>query len=526
MAPERLRASVGTLAAAASLLAGIAAARLARADDFRFTQAPAGDGPFTFSWQDGGNWALDNPASSDHAFPGAAGDAASLTTPLNGPTTVNLNGPITLGTLAFDAGQPYTVDAGSGPGGAGGLTFQTAAGNAAITVTAGFGLAAHEVKAGLRLNAPLDVTVVASFTSLTLSGAIDNNGKLITVGGAADNLANGGISGGGGLTKTGGGRLTLSGTNTYGGTTTLGGGTLRATAVNAFSPNSAVGVAAGATLDLNNFSQTIGPLSGGGTVSLGTATLTVAGSGTPTTFSGTVGGSGGSVRLTGGILALTGSNTFTGGTAIDGGTLLAHTASGTTAASATGSSASAVAVNSGGTLAGTGTVSGPVSVNGGGSISAGDGAATPGKLTTGAQTWASGGTYVWKINNAAGAAGNSNGWDQLRMTQFNAMAAGSTFTVRAYGLNGSAAGAPANFNPSQDYSWPVAHADAGSFDTSRLVLDAGDVAARTGTPTNRFSLSSTGGDLMISYAAPEPSALGWIGFAGAGLLRRSRRGRS
>src|SRR4051812_40153400 len=141
MAHEPLRAGFRALAAAV-LITHLVAARLARADDFRSTQAPAGNGPFTFSWQDAGNWALDNPAVSDHDVPNAAGDAASLSAAINGPTTLNLNGAVTLVALLFDAGQAYTVDAGSGAGGPGSLTFQAASGNAAISITAGFGIAA------------------------------------------------------------------------------------------------------------------------------------------------------------------------------------------------------------------------------------------------------------------------------------------------------------------------------------------------------------------------------------------------
>ena len=84
------------------------------------------------------------------------------------------------------------------------------------------------------------------------------------------------------------------------------------------------------------------------------------------------------------------------------------------------------------------------------------------------------------------------------------------FTSQAIGANAGSAAAPANFNPDGSHSWSVAHANSGTFDTSNLELDASDIAAKTGTPSNRFSLFSSGADLSISYSAtaPEPSALG------------------
>lgn len=86
---------------------------------------------------------------------------------------------------------------------------------------------------------------------------------------------------GGSLVKVGSGTLTLSGSNSYSGATRVDAGTLRAGAANTLSAASAHAVAAGATLDLAGFSQTIASLSNAGTVSLigaaPGATLTVNG---------------------------------------------------------------------------------------------------------------------------------------------------------------------------------------------------------------------------------------------------------
>jgi autotransporter-associated beta strand protein len=97
----------------------------------------------------------------------------------------------------------------------------------------------------------------------------------------------GAISGTGSLVKLGSGALTLIGTNTYTGGTAISAGTLQAGSATSFSPNSAFTV--NSILDLNGFNNTIGSLSGIGTVlnnGATTATLTVGNDNTNTTFGG------------------------------------------------------------------------------------------------------------------------------------------------------------------------------------------------------------------------------------------------
>ena len=68
------------------------------------------------------------------------------------------------------------------------------------------------------------------------------------------------------------GTTMLTGANTYSGATNVNAGTLRAGAPNTFSPNSAVTVASGGTLDLNGFSQTVPSVTNAGLVNMGTGT--------------------------------------------------------------------------------------------------------------------------------------------------------------------------------------------------------------------------------------------------------------
>ena len=90
----------------------------------------------------------------------------------------------------------------------------------------------------------------------------------------------GDISGDGSLTKQGDGTLIVAGANTYTGSTNVLAGTLRAGAANTFSAASAVDLAAGATLDLGGYNQSIASFSNAGTLKFGTkpgTTLMIAG---------------------------------------------------------------------------------------------------------------------------------------------------------------------------------------------------------------------------------------------------------
>jgi autotransporter-associated beta strand protein len=212
--------------------------------------------------------------------------------------------------------------------------------------------------------------------TLTSAGTFDNNGNAISIAGN--------IGGAGELTKMGAGTLTLSGTNNYTGPTTVNGGTLAAGSTTAFGTNSAMTLNnnSGAGIDITGFNNSIGSLTGGGgtggNVTLGGATLTIGGDGTsPAAYGGAISGTGGKITKTGaGTLTLSGnSNSYTGGTTVGAGTLLATNTSG----SATGTGS--VTLNSGtyGTLGGTGIISGAVDATNG---TLTPGISGPGKLTT------------------------------------------------------------------------------------------------------------------------------------------------
>jgi fibronectin-binding autotransporter adhesin len=315
-------------------------------------------------------------------------------------------------------------------------------------------------------------------------------------------------------------------------------------------------------LDLNGTNQTLAGLTSA-TTSLSTAgtpgdnrvgnssatlsTLTLAPAGA-NSFGGVLGGGpGNNFALTmagAGTLTLTANNTYTGGTNVNSGVLIAGNAAG----SATGTGTVAIAGN--GALAGNGFISGPVNVNG--AISAGSGittTSTTGKLTTtGQQTWNNGGTYAWKLNtnnSAAGSTSTLNGatlytdtsganWDQLAVSSLSVAASSpSGFTIQVIGVSGANTGS--TFTPAQSYQWIAATVPAASL--------TGNFAGAFNVATSGFSGYSNLGsfsaayqldpsnssmdDLVVDYSpAPEPTSLSLLGIvAGALMLRRRRASR-
>ena len=168
------------------------------------------------------------------------------------------------------------------------------------------------------------------------SGAITNNAALVFK--RSDTISVGNvISGSGSLAQSGAGTLTLTGANTYTGATTITSGILKAGVAaslagtsGAFGNNSAVTLsnATGAGLDITGFNTQIGSLAGGGSlggnVALGSASLTVGGNNTSTTFAGTITGTGSLTKLGTGKLTFERSSAtpmYSGITNVSAGTL-------------------------------------------------------------------------------------------------------------------------------------------------------------------------------------------------------------
>ncbi|MEO5712092.1 MAG: autotransporter-associated beta strand repeat-containing protein [Luteolibacter sp.] len=340
-----------------------------------------------------------------------------------------------------------------------GMTFNTdgytVAGSSTLLTVKSGGIVANgntTISALLKLSVNQSWTT-ASGKSLTVSGTVDTNTRILTLTGAGNTSISGVISGTGRLIKSGTGLLTLTGANTYSGTTTLSGGTL----------NLGIANVAGTSGPLGKSTAAASILFTGGTLqysSLNTADyssrFSIAGSqawnidtnGVNVTYATALAGASSLAKWGTGTLTVSAANSFTGGTTINTGTLnvtgtLADTgavtvsggtytlgasdtigaltlANGTVDGSGTLTASSYAVQNGtiGNSLAGSGamtksttgtvTLSGASSFTGGTTISAGTLNVTGTLADTGAVT-VNGGTYTVGATDSIGALTLSNG---------------------------------------------------------------------------------------------------------------------
>jgi len=258
-----------------------------------------------------GNWGVTTNWTSG-TVPNSVGAAANFFGIINQARTVTVDNAFTVGSMTFNNANSYTI-AGDGVSGHG-ITLSNS-GTAFISVLAG----SHTISAPLALSNPVNITA-ASGTSLTISGLISetSSGKTITLDGL--------------------GTVTLGGTaaNTYTGLTTVSAGTLnlnKTAGVNAFGSGGlevdsgataallasnqiadTATVTANGTFALGTFSETIGALTGSGSVTVGSGgTLTIGASNNlSSTFGGVISGSGTIAKAGTGTFTLNGTNTFGG----------------------------------------------------------------------------------------------------------------------------------------------------------------------------------------------------------------------
>ncbi|MGI9177151.1 MAG: beta strand repeat-containing protein, partial [Pirellulales bacterium] len=450
-------------------------------------------------------------------------------------TTTGANGTVNLDGGVFGTVRPFTMASGSGAG-TGTVNFNGGTLRALGSSSDFIAVTAANVKNG--------------------GAVIDTNSYNVTI---AQSLLNGGA---GGLTKQGGGVLTLSASNSYIGTTVVSGGTLKAANVNAFG-SAAITLSSGATLDLNSFAvansitnnggtlsnatsyagtqslagaATFGAVAGtlsvvnGGAATLGgavTGTVSIAGGGGATLAAGgslaqsglanngtftvnrndnlslatVISGSGGLVKLGSGTLTITSSNTFTGNTTVSAGKLAVNGVLGS----------GSLSVAAAAWLAGNGTIGGPVSVQG--TLSPGN---SPGLLTMQSLDLLASSTTAMEI----GGTGRGTGYDAIDITSLSGLSFGgllelnftSTFpdntTFDLFGFSGSPAGT---------FSSVTA---AGSYGSLTFVKQAGVWTAQSGTQTISFT-ESTGNVIVV----PEPATAALGGSAAVGLALWARRKR-
>ncbi|MBM3996179.1 MAG: hypothetical protein FJ303_18810, partial [Planctomycetes bacterium] len=207
------------------------------------------------------------------------------------------------------------------------------AGNGTITLTSG----TFQIQAGAAGNAiantsPLAVNSPAildingnneTVTSVAGNGNVTDTGAAATFtvnNGGADTFAGTFTGANLSLQKTGAGTLTLTGNSTYGGSTTITAGTVANGVANALPTGTALSVTG--TFDLAGFNQTVGEVTGAGTVtdSGAAATFTV-NNAVADLFAGFLTGSLNLTKTNAGTLTLTGANSYTGTTTVSNGIL-------------------------------------------------------------------------------------------------------------------------------------------------------------------------------------------------------------
>lgn len=258
-----------------------------------------------------------DPASGD-AFPGAISKAVSLG--VGGSSTLTLSGSLSYtGTTMISTGT---------------LDLQTDTSSLTGNITDGSHLVVNpgaSTSLSPTISGAGDLTVSSGTTLAITSNPAAFTGNLIDDGGLTFAAPSGSkytgvISGTGGISlEATSGSLELDGANTFTGATEIGpapGTTLILGSGGSLAPTDAVQIGDPSdTFDISlaSANQTIGDLSGMGTVRLGTRSLTL-GTSSSTTFSGSIGpGTGGLTKQGTGTLTLSSTSTYSGPTTVNGG---------------------------------------------------------------------------------------------------------------------------------------------------------------------------------------------------------------
>ncbi|MBL0141947.1 MAG: IPTL-CTERM sorting domain-containing protein [Betaproteobacteria bacterium] len=416
----------------------------------------------------GGNFTQSGPLTlgAGSALDTGLGSFASLT----GTGTLNINGPVTVGTDNADstftgilAGFGALTKVGTGRLTLGVPSFHTGT----ATVSAG------TLRVGDGVTWPLSVGPISNGAALEIQGFVNLSG----------------VSGTGSMTVVSGGAIGMFGDFTHTGATTLEPG---AYAGGNFTQSGPLTLGAGSALDtgLGSFAS----LTGTGTLNIN-GPVTVGTDNADSTFTGILAGFGALTKVGTGRLTLAGASTNLGTMSVSGGSVLV-----------TGSMTGPVTVNAGGTLGGTGTVSGSVTVNAGGTIAPG---LSPGVINTGSVTLG-GATAIEILGTTLG-------------TQYDNINVTGTVTIAGGTLSLSGAYVPVLGDVFTIISNDGADAVTGTF----AGLAEGATIGFNGATLRISYVGGTGNDVVLTVlsgavaAAPVPTLSEWLMVLLATLLAAS-----
>lgn len=219
------------------------------------------------------------------------------------------------------------------------------------------------------------------------------------------------------------------------------------------------------------------------------------------------------VKQGNGTLVLEGANTISGGVNIEEGKLLVNNLGGS------GTGSGAVKVSGRAALGGKGTMAGTVALGPETTLAPG---ASPGALTTGSQNWDGGASFVWEINDAAGSEGHDPGWDTLRIDGRLELNPSAPFTVQIVSLGlDNRPGAAAKFDSTKDYVWRLAATAGGvvNFPQSLFRIDASRfVNALNG---GKLRVEVRANDLVLVFEGVRPPLISAVRLGGGNLLHFS-----
>ena len=190
----------------------------------------------------------------------------------------------------------------------------------------------HTINFPIKLNSGLQVNPVSG--NLTLGGTINLQGNFLSVYGNNQKILriNGVISGSGGINVEQNSTLEIAGDNSFSGNTTINAGKIKMISGGDLG-TSLIQVGANGQFDLNGVNTTVSGVkevgtSNGGTVSLGSGTLTINGANRGTLFQNSISGTGGVTMAGSGdtSLSLYGTQSYTGATTVSGGKISSGTA--------------------------------------------------------------------------------------------------------------------------------------------------------------------------------------------------------